>query len=416
MVATALADTRAATGESSSRIVFLDYLRAVACLLVVLGHVYFMGFNGYEVITPYVPSVQQNIFGPDAAQRNVLTEPSLYLTRKMGINVGTLGVSLFFLISGFVILRAVERETAGQFLVRRFFRIYPPILATVLLLALVTAVYADRTGTTSPHSWQSVLSSAFVLNGYLHLFETTPVLWSLEVELFFYVLMAVLAGLRRLSPRDLVLAAVGCAAFTVIVNTDLVASLLPPTVERTLVHISFNTLEMVFLRVGALIFRLVTAEDPNDVVPHVVGTVALFAVTHLLYLELHGNSGGTDLSIGAWALVIFSLAAWSGMRWRWIRPLELIARISYPLYLVHIPLAWIVLAWLGSRGWGMAEAGVVAGLAVLLAALALHPVAEAPAQRLGRRVSGTAGRTRPHDGRAAAAGRGRQEGPQRTAE
>lgn len=106
------------------RIVFLDYLRAFACSLVVLGHVYFMGFNGYEAITPYVPSVRANIFGPDAASRNVLTVPAIYAGNTLGINVGELGVSIFFLISGFVILRAVERERPWQFIVRRILRIF----------------------------------------------------------------------------------------------------------------------------------------------------------------------------------------------------------------------------------------------------------------------------------------------------
>ena len=111
------------TSKDQERILFLDYLRAIACLLVVFGHIYLMGYNGFHEMSPWVPGLKGLLWGPDAVWRNVFTPPSLFLALQLGINVGALGISLFFLISGFVILRAVERESVPVFLVRRVFRI-----------------------------------------------------------------------------------------------------------------------------------------------------------------------------------------------------------------------------------------------------------------------------------------------------
>jgi len=90
-------------GSDVQRIVFLDYLRAIACLLVVFGHLYLLGLHGYQELAPWVPGVTGLLFGPDALQRSVFVTPSLWVGIHTGINVGNLGISLFFLISGFVI-------------------------------------------------------------------------------------------------------------------------------------------------------------------------------------------------------------------------------------------------------------------------------------------------------------------------
>ena len=159
------------------------------------------------------------LFGPDALQRSVFVTPSLWVGIHTGINVGNLGISLFFLISGFVILRAVERESPKVFLIRRVFRIYPVSIAAVCVAAIATALYCNATGTVSPHTWTSMLSSAFVLDGFTKTFPVVPVMWSLEVELIFYCMLAALAAFRRLGFNSIAGLALGCVAFTLAVNS-----------------------------------------------------------------------------------------------------------------------------------------------------------------------------------------------------
>lgn len=368
--------------KDAQRIVFLDYLRALACLLVVFGHVYLIGFNFYEGITPWVPSVKGLIFGPDAPARNVFTWPFMTLAVKTDINVGALGISLFFLISGFVILRAAERESTLTFLVRRIFRIYPVNLACVFLAGGVTAIYCAYTGTVSPHSLTSILSSGFVANGFLRNFETTPVLWSLEVELIFYVLMAVLAARGAITFQTILNAACICAVFTYAARAPAAADL-PASLNAAAMHLSFTSTHIGFLLVGSMIYRASQGGALWRGAAYVAASIAVFCAARWAYVTEHAGIGGVDLVNGFVGLALFGLALRSGMHWKWIRPLKWVADISYPLYVVHVPLAWICLAWLASLGFDMPSAGVLSLVIVTLVAWGVHVTIETRAQRMG---------------------------------
>lgn len=372
---------------STDRIIFLDYLRAAACLLVVLAHLYLIGMNGFHEMAVWVPSIKDYLFGADAANRNIFQPPVMFMALRFGIITGTLGVSIFFLISGFVILRAVERESTGEFLIKRIFRIYPANAAVVCLAALATALYCNMTGSISPHTVAGVISSSLVANGFLHNFDALPILWTLEVELFFYVMMAILAWRQRLGFNALLLAGICNSAFTLAVNSKAAAGWLSPHWLEISVHISFATLQITFLFVGAMIYRATRDGARVRGAAYVGAALAVYIATRLGYLAERADSGGVDLPNGLFALAIFLLAMWSGMRWRWLKPLRWIADISYPLYLVHVPIGWIMLAWFASLGWGMLWSGVGAGLAVLGAAWLVHVTVEAWGQRAGRMLA-----------------------------
>lgn len=76
-----------------------------------------------------------------------------------------------------------------------------------------------------------------------------------------------------------------------------------------------------------------------------------------------------------------------GLRWRWLRPFKLLGDISYPLYLVHIPFAWISLAFLASHGVGMLGAGLITGAMVFAVAWLMHVLVEKPIQIWARSVT-----------------------------
>ncbi len=105
---------------------------------------------------------------------------------------GAIGVDLFFVISGFIMITTTWKDfgAAGapvSFLFRRFARIYPAYwIALTVFLALGSAFpTAQHMG---PRTIATVTTSALLIPG------TTPpllfVAWSLEFECFFYLLFA----------------------------------------------------------------------------------------------------------------------------------------------------------------------------------------------------------------------------------
>lgn len=113
---------------------------------------------------------------------------------------GAMGMSLFFCLSGFLIVSLLSRNAdAVSFLIRRVLRIVPAVAVYVLLMVLFFGI-----------GWQAVADNALFITNYT--FEgrghagpaaDTPIiapmthLWSLSVEMHFYIaigLAAVLLG------------------------------------------------------------------------------------------------------------------------------------------------------------------------------------------------------------------------------
>lgn len=119
---------------------------------------------------------------------------------------GGLGVTLFFVLSGFLVSGLIFGEfdrrggvDVGRFLVRRGFKLYPPYWA---LLALNTAVaLASLTAANAGEFWTSLgIRLLFLQNYFPRLFDHT---WTLAVEEHFYLLLAGLTALflRPRAPR-----------------------------------------------------------------------------------------------------------------------------------------------------------------------------------------------------------------------
>jgi peptidoglycan/LPS O-acetylase OafA/YrhL len=140
---------------------------------------------------------------------------------------GGLGVTIFFFLSGYLITTLLmdERERfhridIGKFYLRRVFRLFPPLLVTlVIAYSLVILRMLD-----GGISWTGVLAQLLYFANYYGLFfdpgnttaAGTGILWSLAVEEHFYMIYpAVLTGLLALGlsrQRIVVVLAIVCLA------------------------------------------------------------------------------------------------------------------------------------------------------------------------------------------------------------
>lgn len=111
-------------------------------------------------------------------------------------NLGTYGVQLFFVISGFVILPSVLRYTPGEFAVRRFLRLYPLFLALTAAFVVLNAVTHDYP---KLNDAGTVVAGLLFINLFTGTEQLTPNAWSLSFEVCFYVLacFVVEAAVRR---------------------------------------------------------------------------------------------------------------------------------------------------------------------------------------------------------------------------
>lgn len=99
---------------------------------------------------------------------------------------GYLGVELFFVISGFVILWTATGRTPRQFAISRALRLFPTFWACLILTCLFLWTFAH------PDRWPTapqILANATMLPGYIGFEYIDVVYWTLAVEIKFYFLV-----------------------------------------------------------------------------------------------------------------------------------------------------------------------------------------------------------------------------------
>lgn len=154
--------TEPAAPRPRGRLSWLDALRGLAALTVVYWH-----------MRPLVP-----VPVPDEAWN--------YL------ELGKIGVVLFFLISGYIIPMSLERHgSLRRFWVSRIFRLYPAFLvATAAMVLLMTLGVAAFPNQLVQQTTNGVLAHATMLQGLLGVSNVVPVYWTLSYEMVFYFVVA----------------------------------------------------------------------------------------------------------------------------------------------------------------------------------------------------------------------------------
>ncbi|MCP5327360.1 MAG: acyltransferase [Sinobacteraceae bacterium] len=153
-----------AARQAAYRYPWLDLLRFCAAAAVVVYH--------YKSV--YV----------DTLPAGSALRTDIYAVTKFGY----LGVDLFFLISGFVILLSASGRDASQFAIARVLRVYPTLWACASLTA-VTCLLLGSDDIPSVSEWATSLT---LLSPYFDRPYVDGVYWTLLIELKFYCCVFVL--------------------------------------------------------------------------------------------------------------------------------------------------------------------------------------------------------------------------------
>lgn len=302
--------------------------------------------------------------GPNSTQLAVVSS----------FDFGPFGVSIFFLISGFVIPFSLEKLGADRFLLARLLRIYPTYIAC-LFIGLAAAFVSSRYwGMPFTVSIKEFLHNAFLINNLTNVDSFDMVNWTLEIELKFYLVMAFLAitSLEKSIRAYFVVTAAIVAATAITIHMGM--------------HIPFiRDLDFVpYMLIGA-VFNL-----------HLKGILAgrraafsilLFAAafqfimviwsTHNAILPARADSYQLNIALFAVAYCLRD----------YFKPnlvIDFMAKISYPLYAVHSILGFASLRFLMSMEIPPMVSLIMTLVVVISAAYMVHRIIEVPTIRLGR--------------------------------
>ena len=288
---------------------------------------------------------------------------------------GMVGVSLFYLLSGFL-MAWVDREndTAGTFYRRRFARIYPSYFVAVVFaiaLSVLAGTFepADFAAFTLVQSW--VPSESFY-------FAANAVFWSLSCEAFFYAAFpAIRLVTRRLAARGLCV--LGAIAAITSIAIAWVGSLLPVSETLTWAVVVFPPSRLPEFVIGVVLGTLFVRGWRPRISIWVSFPVAAVGVVAAMFVPYAWSRFAVTLI--PFAILLLSLAAADlrGQRvftqWAWLVKL---GEWSFCFYLVHLMVMSACSAVANRIGLPDYVAVLIALPASIVAAWLLHIAVERP--------------------------------------
>lgn len=355
----------------SARLTALDGLRGLAALVVVLYH-------ASKIVAPTLDGAAGTVY-------RVLADSPAKI-----IFAGTEAVLVFFALSGLVVALPALRPGFGwrAYFGSRLIRLYLPVWGALLLAAALIGLVprhpsAASTGswlqTATAHdvTWQRLLSEATLWPA---VYKLDNVLWSLRWEVAFSVSLPVFVGIALLLRRWAFPAAAAAVLLSIAGRVVDVEALvyLPVFLAGTLLAVRIDDLR----EWGALRSRGFWIAFGT------VSAATLIAGWLARPLIRPDTAGGNLMwgmaAAGAVGLVVTALGS-RGAASALSRPVpRWLGRVSFSLYLVHVP----VLMTLGYL-WGEAAWPAVLAVGIpasLLVAEGFRMLVETPSHRLALRV------------------------------
>ncbi|MEV7416395.1 acyltransferase [Streptomyces sp. NPDC089919] len=310
-------ESAAAPRRAGGRLRALDGLRLVAALMVAGYH---YGGRGGEVQASWGASPRQ-----------------LFPTASPWLAYGCLGVQVFFVISGFVICMSAWGKPLKSFLASRVSRLYPAYWAAI---ALVTLVFALPWLPYRTVGLSDALVNLTMLQQPVGAQRVLGVCWTLWAELRFYALFALFVILPGGGRRRTLLF---CGAWT------LAAALADASDQPFLTQALMPEYAPFFI--GGIGLYLVH-RDRRDVLAWGVTAAGWLIGQHYAVAGLwHApdprffsyRSAAVIVAVvtaGFVAVALIATGRLARLDWRW---LTVAGALTYPFYLVHEHLGWVVI-------------------------------------------------------------------------
>lgn len=297
----------------SSRINELDFLRFIAALMVVFFH---FAFRGYA--------------GEGSNQLTIMPYSYLASVAKYGF----LGVNLFFMISGFVIVLSATSGNLQKFIQARILRLYPAFWVCCSLSLIIPFLFGSQIMTGELIG--IYLVNLTMLNGFVDVPSVDGVYWTLFVEIKFYILVVIILSLGKVDKFELfslgwliialILTRFPKFAIHSMLITDWAGYFIAGTAFFGVYQKGFNKLRIILLLGSYLL-----------VIRNALHRVYYFQLEYHSYFSKEVIVGSITLFFIVFLLIsIGKTGYFRKIEWR------ILGALTYPLYLLHSNIGFFI--------------------------------------------------------------------------
>jgi peptidoglycan/LPS O-acetylase OafA/YrhL len=332
----------------------LDFLRAVAVLLVLFGHLtYFLGRTNLGLLKTYW--------------------------------MGDMGVSLFFVHTCLVLMLSLERQWKKQvtpelftsFMVRRVFRIYPLSIAVVLLVVAFRLPMAELRPSHfvgMPQHFELVVSNLLLVQDSAH--SILGPMWSLPYEMAMYLLLPWVFVFLYPNKSQFRISAIWLVS--VLAGVAFLSRIGRPTTRHFLLYVPC------FLP-GIIAYQLQRTRRPK--LPAFLWP-AVVIVSVLLFL--YNQDFVSNESFKSWFVCLLlgvAVPYFAQISARWLtEPSHFVAKYSYGIYLLHFFCIWLAFDYLHYVLPRFVRLALFTTLVIALPVL-FYRFLEEPMIRVGKRLA-----------------------------
>ncbi|BCX66630.1 acyltransferase family protein [Pseudomonas izuensis] len=367
--------------KNNNKMWFLQFARGLACLLIVYVHwlTFLLAPASLDttIFQSALPAYQapMAVFGYAGAVGKIV---------PVDFREVYFGLALFFIISGFIIPVSLEKGSRANYVIRRIARILPTAFACTVITALVILFGRLLEGNTvAPFSVSSVLANAMLIRDVVgHPYIDTAI-WTLEIEVHFYVICFVLSFFSGQKKAWVVLVMALAFLFVSIAYTYCNG---PYEVYRRYLNvIATNGTFLVPMFIGMALYNFNAGNW--SVVKTALVVVALLVMNNL---TLQYHVGGTSSVIyfnHLFATLVFVVLLLLGDKVPYFSFMDKLAEVSYPLYLLHGTCGYVVFYIVYKFLHETAIALLLSFTVITALTFLVHRTIELPSTPAGKRIA-----------------------------
>jgi len=333
--------------QKQKRINWIDFVRGISAIMVMILHTYH--YMVLHAVNELYPGLNAN------GDFEISRLHDLFAAKYPGsimdhlgqwffgyLDIGKIGVLLFFGVSGFVIPYSIKKYKTSalkNFIISRFFRLYPVYCLSIILAVLIGAFISDII--VIPPGISTFLINFTMFQKFFFVENIIGVYWTLQIELAFYILCGLyyyfkVLDNKKISFGTIIFMIITAFAFAIFRYFTKIEAPIAMPLALSIMFLSMLWRSFLFKEYEIKISSLI------KVLAFLL--IMLIPITYLGYNESFTRYLSTYYFAIA-AFILFSTVFQIGNKF-----FVLMGKISYSVYLFHVLIGFIALKYMIKAG------------------------------------------------------------------